>query len=573
MESRLNLTEGSEEWRKMRKLATQSIPGRYSALYYLNDVILGRGPLVPLTYRAHYALSLFAEGMTGIPEIDSARVKLILVPRGVGKSTIVTKALPILKILQNRNFACGIANEKVDLASTFLGDIKSEFETNTLLRLLFPEVIPPDLKKTVWASDRIIVQRDKLNPTSPSILATGVGGTVTGVHMDMWLCDDIISQNAAENAFRGSFTEIASTNRWTDRLQPLLKNPKEDPIIFIGTKWWAGDTYEHIEDFYAHKEEKQEFIFNLSLPPQTIDFKGKKVERRPEEQSIRLYKRGEIAVFKFPAIDEAGRAIFPERYDLQQLQEMQIEDPVFFAGQYLLEPTAGAASTFDAEWLKYYTWDGDQIVFKTNEGKTEYISKRDLTFYVSVDPAFSKKHTAARTAIPVVATDGKRLFLMEDYAERVEDEDAIARKVLEFYYEYSPQKVFVETIVAQVAVANAIRRSLRQNGINLDPIEEIKSQRSAKEMRIYGLQNYFKRGNFYIAKTHTKFIQEYTSFPRGQLRDLLDAISFQKNEWEKIFTMTHVGGRMFNTVERRQAEEKAMDRVRDAWGRRGRRRA
>lgn len=577
MSKSINLEEGSTQWKKLRRLATKSIPGKHSALYYLNEVILSKGPLVPMTFRAHMGMCLFAEGMTGIKEIDECRIKLILVPRGVGKSSLVTKALPILRILQNRNYSCGLANEKQDLANTFLGDIKSEFEQNQLLRLLWPEVIPPDFRKTIWAADRIITARDKLNPTSPSILATGVGGTVTGVHMDMWLCDDLLSQNAAENAYRGSRSEIEATDRWTTRLQPLLKNPKGDPILFIGTRWWEGDTYEYVENFYGHGEPKEEFILNLSLPAQTITFndgaKEVKIDRAPEHQSIRLYKRDEVAVFCFPAIDEAGRAIFPERYDLEKLHIMQQEDPVFFAGQYLLEPTAGAASHFDAEWLKYYDWDGKSLRIRDNKGNIEHISRQELTFYISVDPAFSKKHTSARTAIPVIATEGKRLFLIEDFAERMDDEDAIAKKVYEFYLEYNPQKIFVETIVAQVAVANAIRRTLRDNGVNFDPIEEIKSHgKQSKNMRIYGLQNYFKRGQFYLHKNHYKFIQEYTGFPRSALRDLLDAIAFQKNEWEKIFLMQHHGGGRLNTVQRREAEDKAMDRIRVAWGNRGRRR-
>lgn len=576
--AKLNIVEGSEDWKKMRRLATKAVPGKHSALYYLNSVILGKGPLVPMTMRAHYGLCLFAEGATGIPEIDAARIKLILVPRGVGKSSLVTKALPLLRILQDPEFACGIANEKQDLANTFLGDIKAEFEQNTLLRTLFPEVIPPDFKKTVWAADRIITNRAKANPTSPTLLATGTSGTVTGVHMNMWVCDDLLSQNAAENAYRGSFSEIEAVNRWTTRLQPLLKNPKKDPIVFIGTRWWEGDTYEFIEDFYGHGEDRKEYVLNLSLPAQNIVFNDgsevKKIARGPEHQSIRLYKRDEVAIFKFPAIDEAGRAIFPERYDLEVLQTMQQEDPVFFAGQYLLEPTSGAASHFDAEWLKYYTWDGNSLVIRDNLGNIEHISKQDLAFFISVDPAFSKKHTAARTAIPVVASDGKRLFLIEDFADRMDDEDAIANKVLEFFLEYQPQKIFVETIVAQVAVANAIRRSLRAAGINYDPIEEIKNHgKASKNMRIYGLQNYFKRGNFYINKAHTRFVQEYTSFPRGALRDVLDAIAFQKNEWEKIFLSDHLGHKMYNATDRVAAEATAMQRVRDAMhGRKGRRR-
>lgn len=561
----------------MRRLATKSIPGVHSSLYYLNSVILGKAPLVPMTFRAHYAMCLFAEGMTGIREIDDCRIKLVLVPRGVGKSSLVTKGLPLLRILQDPEFACGIANEKQDLANTFLGDIKEELISNQLLQTLFPEVMPPGFKPTVWAADRVITKRAKLNPTSPTLLATGTTGTVTGVHMNLWVCDDILSQNAAENAFRGSFSEIEAINRWTTRLQPLLKNPKRDPIVFIGTRWWEGDTYEYIEEFYGHDEPKKEFIFNLNLPAQTGNWEdgGKlvKIDRPPENQSIKLYKRDEVAVFKFPAIDDAGRAIFPERYDLETLQTMQQENPVFFAGQYLLEPTSGAASHFDAEWLKYYKWDGNSIQFTNHNGEIEHLSKQDLVFFISVDPAFSKAHTAARTAIPVVATDGKRLFLIEDYAERMDDEDAIANKVLEFFLEYEPQKIFVETIVAQVAVANAIRRTFRANGINFDPIEEIKSHgKASKQMRIYGLQNYFKRGNFYINKVHTKFVQEYTAFPRGALRDILDAIAFQKDQWERVFLANHSGVRIYNLAERKAAEETAMDRVRKArYGRRGRR--
>lgn len=574
---KINLQEGSEDWRKMRKLATKAVPGKHSALYYLNSVILGKAPLVPMTYRAHYAMCLFAEGATGIKEIDEARIKLILVPRGVGKSSLVTKALPLLRILQDPEFACGIANEKQDLANTFLGDIKAEFESNLLLRTLFPEVIPDDFKKTVWAADRIITRRAKPNPTSPTLLATGTSGTVTGVHMNMWVCDDLLSQNAAENAFRGSFSEIEAVNRWTTRLQPLLKNPKKDPIVFIGTRWWEGDTYEFIEDFYGHDEPRKEFILNLSLPAQVSTYNDGaeviKIDRPPEHQAIKMYKRDEIAVFKFPAIDENGRAIFPERYDLEVLQTMQQEDPVFFAGQYLLEPTAGAASHFDPEWLKYYHWDGHTMVIRNNLGMIEHISKRDLAYFISVDPAFSKKHTAARTAIPVVATDGKRLFLIEDFAERMDDEDAIAQKVFEFFLEYNPQKIFVETVVAQVAVANAIRRTLRENGITYDPIEEIRSHgRQSKHMRIFGLQNYFKRGSFYLNKSHTKFTQEYTAFPRGAMRDILDAIAFQKDEWEKIFLADHQGVRIFNNQERLKAEEAAITRVKDATYRHRKRR-
>lgn len=570
----LTITPGSDEWKKLRRMCTETIPGKKSALYFLNAKIRGLEPLIPMTYRAHLGMCLFAESATGIKEIDEARIKLILVPRGVGKSACITKGLPILRVLRDPEYATLIANETAELASAFLQDIKFEFENNELLHVLFPEVYTPDYASPVWKADRIITKRKKTNPTSPTVLATGVGGTKTGVHQNEAICDDLLSQNAAEAAYRGNSSEIEATNRWIDRLPPLLKAPKRDPMIFIGTRWWEGDSYEYVEEKWGRGEEPREFIWTLKLPAQKLEWDDGMIDRPAETQQIKLYRRGDVAVFKFPAIDMNGRPIFPERYDLDELQEMQEEDPVFFAGQYLLEPTAGAASVLDPGWLKTYEIDGNAILFdNVATNRKEYVPIRELTTYISVDPAFSKKSSAARTAIPVVGTDGERLFLLEDFAERLDSEDDIAARVLDMYLRYRPQKIFVETIVAQVAVANAIRRRFREEGLPEPPLEEIRSHGAQKKvMRVFGMEHYFKRGIFYYHPSQYRFYNEYVSFPRAILRDILDALSFQKDEWEKVFTLTHrTGGAARSREAVREKELAAKEKIRRAWGRRRRR--
>ena len=506
--------------------------------------------------RVDHPTSLFLVGETGI---------------ATHNSSLVTKALPILRILRNPEYATGIANETAELAMAFLGDMKNEIESNVLLQTLFPEVIP-DFKNTIWKADRAITQRKKSNPTSPTFLATGVGGTKTGVHMNEWICDDVLSQNAAEAAFRGNNAEIEATNRWIPRLQPMLKNPKRDPLLFIGTRWWEGDSYEFIEEYWGRGEEDRTFNWALKLPAQKMKWDEGVIDRPPETQNIKLRVRGEVAIFKFPAIDENGRPIFPERYDVAELQAMQEEDPVFYAGQYLLEPTAGAASVLDPKWLKTYEWDGANVFFTDNVGAKHHTPLSSLTTYISVDPAFSKKTTSARTAIPVVGTDGERLFLLEDFAERLDSEDDIAAKVVDFYRRYKPQKIFVETIVAQVAVANAIRRRFREEKLGEPPIEEIRSHGvSNKVMRIFGLEHYFKRGIFYYHPNHRRFFQEYIAFPRAILRDVLDAISFQKDTWESVFTMTHFHGTPMTKESIATRDAQGLARVKEAWSRRRRR--
>ena len=60
MTESINLAPGSKDWKKWRKLATTTIPGKQSALYFLNAKIRGLEPLVPMTYRAHLGMCLFA---------------------------------------------------------------------------------------------------------------------------------------------------------------------------------------------------------------------------------------------------------------------------------------------------------------------------------------------------------------------------------------------------------------------------------------------------------------------------------------------------------------------------------
>ena len=571
-ETSKEIYEGSPEWKRLRRECTETIPGKKSALYFLNAKIRNLETVIPMTYRAHLGMNLFAESATGIPEIDEARIKLILVPRGVGKSANITKGLPILRTIRNPDYATGLANETADLAETFLQDIKMEFENNTLLQTLFPEVYPTGFRPSIWKADRIITKRKKSNPTSPTVVATGVTGTKTGIHQNEWICDDLLSQKAAEAAFRGSSSEIEATNRWITRLQPLLKSPRRDPIIFIGTRWWEGDSYEFVEEHWGKGEERKEYLWTLNLPAQKLKWEEGVIDRPPEVQHIRLYRRGDVAIFKFPAIDENGRAIFPERYDLAELQEMQEEDPVFFAGQYLLEPTAGAASTFMPEWLKNFEYDGSSIYFDGADGRPVHTPISSLTTWISVDPAFSKKSSSARTAIPVMGSDGERLFLLEDYAERLDDEDAIAVQVAEFYIRYKPVKIFVETIVAQVAVANAIKRRFRELDLGEPPLEEIRSHgKTNKVMRIYGLLHYFKRGIFYCHRTHTKFRSEYVAFPRAILRDILDALSFQKDTWEAMFAMVHRGGGSRTPEDLKRLDSEGKAKVARSWGKRRRR--
>ena len=341
----------------------------------------------------------------------------------------------------------------------------------------------------------------------------------------------------------------------------MLNSPMRDPIIVIGTPWYEGDTYDFIERYFGDVEPG----VPLSKAPKDFECVWRLKLPNGKTQHLYLYRRGDVAVFRRPALDADGESIFPERWTTEELQAMRSkpETAAFFSANYLLDPSAGLASEFDVEDLRYWKYEAENILeFWNRDGELEYVPVRDLVTYISVDPAFSDKASSARTAIPVLGLYNGHIFLLEDFAEHGMGTYDIAQQVTNFALKYKPRKVFVETIAAQAALIEPIRRTASEHGLGYLNIEEIPSHgRARKEARIYGLDEYFRRRRFYIHRSHDRFLQEYSTFPRTALRDVLDAISFQRSEWERMLSHTDR-----EEVSTQAAHQQAIAKIKSAVG-------
>ena len=544
------LRVGSARWHQLRKRAQTD-------LYWFAAKVLGLEDKIPMKPKAHLALCKFASRQTGNPVIDKARIQLIQVGRGWGKSGLVTNARSTQRLISNPNWSIGIANERQDNANAFLGMIKANFESNEFLQVLFPECVPTNFKDTTWRTDRIIIERTSRDVVNPSVLAAGVGATVTGVHMNEWIVDDVISQDAAENARAGSFSEIEKTNRWIVRLMPLLKDPYRDPITFVGTPYWVGDCYDFIVEQFG-KGDVQQHLWTLDLP-------------HGEQQQLIIETRGQMAIFKMPAVDVDGRPYFPERFDLESLESIRAIDPVFYAAQYLLQPGAGEASDFNESWLKDFEWEsnGKQIRYRGLDGQTHFEHTKDLTIIISADPAISDKKGSARSAVTVVGTNGEQLFLLEAWCGRV-GATGLAERIMGFYAQYKASYIVIEAVAYQEALGDVMELLAKQYHIpGRLPIYEHKTGgETKKDIRIRGMEPYFRKGFFYVNKsTQQDFLDEYRGFPYTKLKDMLDALSFQKDLWERLATRD--SAREPTVVRDRRMQQKAKaSAIKDRYSRR-----
>ena len=113
-------------------------------------------------------------------------------------STIITFGLTIQDILVDPEITAGIFSHTRPIAKGFLRQIKREFEWNTALKSLFPDILyqEPHERSPKWSEDDGLVVKRRGNPKESTVEAWGlVDGQPTGKHFSLmvsptgiWTC-------------------------------------------------------------------------------------------------------------------------------------------------------------------------------------------------------------------------------------------------------------------------------------------------------------------------------------------------------------------------------------------------
>ena len=513
---------GDERWHAMRKRALGD-------LYFLASVVLGYGDVIPMRESAHKIFCRFLERKTGVPALDNKWVRKIEMPRGTGKTTL-DQAYIILRLCQEPNLSILLCNEKEGNAKAILGAIKSQFENNELFRRLFPEVIPDNFRDDTWSATAINVKRITTRK-EPSVFVIGEGGTVTGMHPDEIVADDIVSREMMESLRGGSLADlIGQVNRWIHQLVPLLSGHPRACITFIGTRWWYNDPYEHIEESFGYGQEPEHFLLKITLSDGSV-------------QRLPAYSVGDVAVFRRAAIED-GKPAFEElgkKYTLESLAKFRLQDPELFGANMMNNPVDSVTATFKDTWLRYYDWlSDDQIRFINPDGKTRVISLEQLDVVLLVDPGGfrgAKGRDRARPAFCVVGSlraDGLH-FLLRAWGEKA-TYVVCQQEVVQHCRRYKARKAFVERNAQQIAFIDGLRAMLQTGNVGTI-VEEIGVGASkAKDDRILGLEEYFQRSQIYVGRgaDFHEFRTQYDQFPKSARNDILDALAWGPVVWPKM---------------------------------------
>ncbi len=398
------------------------------------------------------------------------------------KSTIITYAKTIQDILVNPNETVGILSHTRPIAKSFLKQIKTEFETNTFLQNLFPDILykNPSKESSLWSLDAGITVKRPENPKEATVEAYGlVDGQPTGKHFSLLVYDDVVTRESVSSPEMMAKT----TEAWGLSLS-LGSAQGGSKIRYIGTRYHFNDTYKFIMDREAAKPR---------IKAATVD-------------------------------GTAGGA--PVFMDRETLAGRRLGGPYVFSCQYLQNPVADGAQGFKTDWVRYY--EGEYGKFG---GPPAH-----MNIYLLVDPASKKKKNNDYTAMAVIGLGSdQNYYLLDAVRDRLNLTER-TKEVFRLVAKWRPLAVGYESYGMQADIEHIqFLQNLQRQRFKIVEL----GGATPKEDRIRKLIPCFENGRFYFprrllykdyeGKSHDyidEFLRdEYLAFPVAVHDDCFDNLA------------------------------------------------
>lgn len=394
---------------------------------------------------------------------DSKSHQLLLFPRDHGKSRLIAYRVaweltkdPTLRIL----YISATAN----LAEKQLGFIKSILTSDTYSRYWPDHVHPEDGKRTRWTNSEIMLDhpaRKAEKIRDPSVFTGGLTTSLTGMHCDIAVLDDIV---VYENAYSGEGRNKVKSQ------YSLLSS-----IEGAEAREWVVGTRYHPVDLYNDL---------LQMTEELFDDDGNKVG----EDNI-------YEIFERPVEDRGdgtGEMLWPRSqrrdgkwfgFDIKVLAKKrgQYLDKGQFRAQYYNDPSDPDNVPIESSRFQYY----ERKLLKEEQGHWFYKDAK-LNVFAAVDFAFSLSKKADYTAIVIVGVDSdNNIYVLDIDRFRTDRITDYFEHILQLSTKWSFRKLRAEVTVAQQAIVKQLKELIKQHGLSIS-VDEFRPNKyqGNKEERI-----------------------------------------------------------------------------------------
>jgi predicted phage terminase large subunit-like protein len=344
--------------------------------------------------------------------------KLVMLPRNSFKSTVVTQCLVIWLLWHNQDLRIMIDSETLGNGKLYLAGIKDQIENNERLKLICTNekgeyLLEPNKKIAGGFTEEgiILLHRKKLGMKEPTIFCSGVDNARTGMHPDVIIMDDLVSERNV-----GTETQL---NKVKDHYRFSLSLLEVGGLqIVVGTRY-------HMADLYSELVESESF-----------------------DKLIR------------PAIGEDGELFFPTRLSHEYLAEMRREQGVYiFNSQYMLNPIDDTSATFKKANIQYFI-DTPPLVAKY------------ILIDLAISKKQTADYTVVMT---IGITHDKKIYILEYDRGRYNPRETLDAIFSAYRKHSQLVKVVgIETVAYQKAMLYLIQDEMRRTGTYL-PLKELKA--------------------------------------------------------------------------------------------------
>lgn len=547
----------------------------FGSLYWFSKVILGHNRLSPSLHGY----------MCSELERDSLRMAMEI-PRDHFKSTIASVSAPMwwalpfndsdeelmrtlgygdawIRWMRRAHYSSTrtmIASEVLANARKIGSKIAGHYESNSLFRFIFSEILPKKTDK--WNQDSMTQCRlDGEYHGEGTYDLIGVKGALQSRHYDRQVIDDPVGEKAIN-----SDLVMETTIGWIQKLPGAFDSDPNDPTrmadqLFIGNRWSNRD----VGTWLRKNVTGMRFV--------THDAEGGCCDLHP-----------------------AGTPIFPEEFTMEKLAEIRsIFGSYYYAAQYRNNPVDPEAVRFKSSWLRHFTLNpfaGDANISIANSQQInrsplpqEVIARQEreelaggtpqrlkvaihheaqsgeviediragqLDRVAILDPNHAQEHGRSRHAIVVLGMYNnppapRRIYLLDCWAGATTFDEMIARLIgmqagskfgLGMAFKWRVQHIYMESEVAgQQGWLRFFQDRVRAMGPAASfGVRGLKTDRSAggKDKRIIGMEPIYENGLFWIPRTGEAanyFLQEYEQYPNGSTKDILDVIGYAPQTW------------------------------------------
>lgn len=393
--------------------------------------------------------------------------QLILLPRDHQKSAIAAY-LAAWEITRNPAIRIMYISATSNLANKQLKFIK-DILTSDVYRFYWPEMVEVDeSKREKWTESEISVDHPRRKSEfirDPTIFIAGLTTTITGLHCDLTILDDVVVD---DNAYTPDGR--AKVRAQASYLASIAGT--EGRQLVVGTRYHPKDLYNDFAETIVElfDEDTGEIKDSYSL----YEIFERQVESRGDGTGEFLWPRTQAKNGKW----------FGFNQQILAQKKAQYFDQARFRSQYYNDPTSANESSIKQESFQYYKREA-----LVQHNGSWYYGDKLLNVFAAMDFAYSLSRKADYTAIVVLGIDASNNYYILDI-ERFKT-DSIKEyfdKIIALYSKWEFRKLRAEVTAAQSVIVKDLKENyIKQYNLSLS-IEEHRPTRNKEERIIATLQ-------------------------------------------------------------------------------------